>query len=1066
MFECPFQIRDLASIISVLHLTCFSGSCMPYVPFRSLASSSSDVKHADAAVSPPLTPPPPPTATKGQLHADDLFFGGSESLEDMRLLEDNEFTPSRTTSLASVPSASGPLSSLDATAQIDVSVAPPPHGGFGVERAPRCGTTMFRRPRVAPGSTASGEDGGVVVAPPPDVERQWHVRSNEQLASSRDANITTTPAPSTLTATEEFYGLPPLVKDLYQKRGITSLYDWQHHVLTRDDVHNPTRRRNLVYSLPTSGGKTLVAEVMLMRTVLCRRLSAIFVLPFVSIVEEKVTALQPYGDAFGFGIEGFYGLKGRMPAPLATSIYVCTIEKANSLLNHLFSEKRGSDIGCVVVDELHMVGEGRRGALLELLLTKVTVGCGPRCQIVGMSATVPNMHQLAEWLDAVAYVGTFRPVPLKRHVVCRGVVTVDGMEERRLEVAPNDFEYVARLTLEVAPTDSVLIFCASRQQTVDVARQLAARLPAAAAGSLLHRQRSDLVKELLQLHSHQLEGDLQLLSKAIVQGAAYHHGGLTTEERELVERGYRAKAISVLSCTSTLAAGVNLPARRVVFRSPYLGRDFLTKSQYMQMCGRAGRAGLDTEGSSFLVLSAADRSRGAELDAKALENTLSAIGPQDEMTLDRCLLEACCIGLCATRRDALAFARRLLLRVTRPDACTDTLIMAALDRLIADRFLDERSAPPTLTAAAVPGPREVNVSDSVNGEIKPIGSDAAQEELYERHVVSPTPFGSSAVQSCFTIDEARMMRDELQHMQRHGLVLGDDLHMCYFLTPPKDLGAECDWGVYLSEFQRLSPMRTQIAEALGVNEGYIHQRTMGLIPPISPREQFTTRRFFAALILSDVLSEVPMMSIEQRFCVTRGHVQSLMKNASIFSSSITNFCAAMGWWSLEALFTSFVKRLGYGVKPDLLPLMELQGVQPSRARLLWNAGFRDPKALAVADPEDVLRKVKALAVPTGGGPHASSASAATAQNRGIKFFNIRSAVAIVREAYRCMQSRIREKHGELQELTLPSQPLATGDAAAWRSRPAATATRMATSSMDSMRKRPRQLSFTTGVSSA
>lgn len=138
---------------------------------------------------------------------------------------------------------------------------------------------------------------------------------------------------------------------------------------------------------------------------------------------------------------------------------------------------------------------------------------------------------------------------------------------------------------------AVLVFCATKKNCELCSNHLSDLFDEVAPQELL-AQRRRLIEELKRT-----PGGLDpTLEKSIQKGVAFHHAGLTVEEREVIEQGFRAGVVNVLCCTSTLAAGVNLPARRVIFHSPFIGTEFLDSTRYRQMCGRAGRTGKDTCG--------------------------------------------------------------------------------------------------------------------------------------------------------------------------------------------------------------------------------------------------------------------------------------------------------------------------------------------------------------------------------------------------------------------------------------------------------------------------------------
>ena len=159
--------------------------------------------------------------------------------------------------------------------------------------------------------------------------------------------------------------------------------------------------RNLVYCAPTSGGKSLVADLLvakrLLRSVNDHAPIALMVLPFVSLCKERLTELTEMYEKVGVQVRGFFGgRRGILPPRFGWGgLIIATPERANDIVTKLIVDDRVGELVTVVVDELHLVQHETRGSILERMLTKLMyatrdVKIAPTPQVIAMSATLPR----------------------------------------------------------------------------------------------------------------------------------------------------------------------------------------------------------------------------------------------------------------------------------------------------------------------------------------------------------------------------------------------------------------------------------------------------------------------------------------------------------------------------------------------------------------------------------------------------------------------------------------------------------------------------------------------------
>ncbi|KAK5650782.1 hypothetical protein RI129_001811 [Pyrocoelia pectoralis] len=718
------------------------------------------------------------------------------------------------------------------------------------------------------------------------------------------------------------------------------MFAWQTQCLSNEKLIK--EKYNLIYSAPTSAGKTLVAEILAIKTVIERHKKVLLILPFVSVVREKTFYLQDILGTSGVRVEGFMGSYNPPGGFPAVQVAVCTIEKANTIINRLLEDGNLEDIGAVIVDEIHLLGDPNRGYLLELTLTKLRYMSkrldNVSIQIIGMSATLPNLEILGKWLDAEIYVTDFRPIPLHEQCLMGNEIYNKHLQLQRTIMSPpelgTDTDHILYLCLEtIKDSCSVLIFCPTKNWCESLSEQIALAFWKLGCsknefGLILREQlQTDLIKELLG-HLKQCPSGLdKILEKTISFGVAFHHAGLTMDEREIIEAAFKNATLRVLVATSTLSSGVNLPARRVIIRTPLFHGKPLDNLVYHQMIGRAGRMGRDTSGESILICQQNNNRIGKELISSELKPIRSCLDSSG--IFKRALLEVVSSGVVSSPEDVQHFSNCTLFAASEEDSETSlgNPVNEAIDFLCSNEF--------------------IRLQELEDGTLKYI----------------PTALGKACLASSMSPEEGLSIFLELEKA-RQCFVLETELHLIYVVTPYSTCNqwTSMDWMLFLDLWEKLPATMKRVGELVGIRESYIINATRQKMLTNTPklyRKLLVHKRFFTALALQDLVNEIPITDVAMKFGCSRGMLQSLQQSASSFAGMLTTFSRQLGWSSMEVLIAQFQDRLQFGVSRDLLDLMRVPIISGPRARMFYNAGIETLVHLASSDPvfiENLLHK--------------------------------------------------------------------------------------------------------------
>ncbi|MBL7645768.1 MAG: DEAD/DEAH box helicase [Candidatus Hydrogenedentes bacterium] len=400
------------------------------------------------------------------------------------------------------------------------------------------------------------------------------------------------------------YDIPEAVVDLWRRTESGELLPLQEAAVKRKDLFGGG---NLLIQAPTSSGKTFVGEMAAIHTAL-RQKQVVYLVPLKALAEEKYRSFSEKYSAYGLKViistrdhRDFDGDLERGDFSIAVVVY----EKLSQLL--VRRPERGVEIDLVIADELEILSDSERGAGVELLLTRLLQG---RCRLIGLSAVIGGAEKLAQWMGADLLQSDQRPVELRYGVLHEGRFRYrtynrpgEGVEEL-VDACSESAEEALLLNVETFARrgESSIVFVRAKHDSRRGADRIAAQVdlpPAVKAVAAL---------ELLE-PTRSRDGLIAVLE----HGVAFHNSDLSPDERHVVEEAFRNGEALIMVSTSTLAVGLNLPARNVFVTTEKwcyderLGMPWKTPvlhMEYENMGGRAGRFGAGHEfGRSILVAS-------------------------------------------------------------------------------------------------------------------------------------------------------------------------------------------------------------------------------------------------------------------------------------------------------------------------------------------------------------------------------------------------------------------------------------------------------------------------------
>lgn len=671
--------------------------------------------------------------------------------------------------------------------------------------------------------------------------------------------------------------LPGNVISALKEKGYDELYPPQAEAIPK-----ALEGGNLVVAVPTASGKSLIGYVAALKKVLEDHQKVLYIVPLKALASEKRDELDEL-SGLGFRVAMSTGdLDSEDKWLKDADIVVATSEKVDSLLRH--GSPWMKDIGLIIADEIHLIHDPGRGPTLEVAITKM-LHRNPNIQVIALSATISNAMDLAVWLDAELIRTQWRPTKLKEGVYFNGEVRFN--DNSVIEMQPSKDELWDLIADSIKAGGQCLVFVNSRKSTESLAMRYSKAM-SAISGTVVSDQDLNI-----------LEGDTEStsmgkkLASCVKCGIAFHHAGLTYKQRRFVEEEFRKRNIKCIVATPTLAAGVNIPARRVIVRDTKRfesnsGNTPISVMEVKQMCGRAGRPRYDPYGEAILIAKN-DYDKDHLMDDYVMcdsEDVVSKLGNSE-------VLRSHILGLIASEdatseEEIVDFLRKTFYGTQSQLYGIEGMVESVVDFLVNEEMV-ERGA----KLRAMPFGLRVS-----NLYIDPESAVLLRKAVSRLKDDTPELMIFHAVTSTPDVLGMFLRKGDQEILEK---VLDEDEEE--FLIRPDEYD---EYEFFLSDLKAAMLIKYWVDE---IEE----DRIIELIGNVGPGD------------------------IRSRVDTTDWILYSMVEIAYIFRPEVVS--------RLKPLLT----RVKYGIKEELMELVSLRGVGRARARILYNSGIKTKSDVAAAD---------------------------------------------------------------------------------------------------------------------